>query len=121
MFDELQLRGWRRFDPAIWSPSVPTVVESFPLAAWRSLRIRALPAKKKSRDEDIRNGLQALIDLRLLSPGPGPTHDQLQAIVAGLALQAGNTADYSIVGQAPLLSEKVWREGFIINSVAPPL
>jgi DNA invertase Pin-like site-specific DNA recombinase len=36
VFDALDARGWRRFDPADWRPGVPAVVETFPLAAWRS-------------------------------------------------------------------------------------
>ena len=118
VFTELHVRGWCRFDPASWSPGVPTVAESFPLAAWRCLRLRALPAKSKAREVDIRAGLDALVSLGLISPGPLPTHDQLQALVAGLAglsLLARHPASYQVVGMAPFFLDGTWREGFIIN------
>jgi hypothetical protein len=63
VFDAFQARGWQRFDPASWGPGQPTVIESFPLAAWRSLGLPCLPAKKKTRDTDIHRPLS-------LSPEP---------------------------------------------------
>ena len=122
VFTELHARGWCRFDPASWSPGVPTVVESFPLAAWRCLRLVALRAKSRAREIDIRAGLDALVSLGLVTLGPLPTHDQLQALVAGVAglsLLAGYSTDYQVVGMAPFFLDGTWREGFIINPLVP--
>lgn len=120
VFDELHAQGWCRFDPACWSPNVPTVAESFPLSAWRCLGLRALPAKSNTREDDIRDGLDALVSTGLVLSGPLPTHDQLQAVVAGVvgrSLLVGHSPSYQVPGMAPFFLDGSWREGFIINPV----
>jgi hypothetical protein len=46
------------------------------------------------------------------------SHDELQALVAGLAgvaLDDGNEAGLAIAGIRPVRLEGTWREGFIVN------
>jgi hypothetical protein len=46
------------------------------------------------------------------------SHDDLQALVAGLAgvaLDDGNAAGVAIAGAPPVRLEGTWREGFIVN------
>ena len=119
VFDAFQARGWPRYDPASWRPGHSAVVESFPLAAWRSLRLPSLPAKKKSRDADIQKHLNCLVDAGLVAGGgPAPTHDQLQALIAGLGglgISASAPHRYQAVGVPPFLLDGSWREGYIVN------
>lgn len=119
VFDAFQARGWQRFDPASWRPGQPTVIESFPLAAWRSLGLPCLPAKKKTRDTDIRRHLESLVGAGLVAAdGPMPTHDQLQALVAGLGglgISASAAHRYHAVGAPPFNFDGTWREGYIVN------
>jgi hypothetical protein len=119
VFDTFHTRGWKRFDPSSWKIDQPTVVESFPLAAWRSLDLVPLPAKAKSREGDIRTHLNALRDAGLLANHTStPTHDELQALVAGLAGVALGSSDderYVAVGSTPFTLDGIWREGYIVN------
>lgn len=118
VFDSLHERGWHRFDPATWNPDRRAAVETFPLSAWRSLLLPCLPAKRRSREADIRRHLDSLIGTGLLAQGALPDHDQLQALVSGLAglgIVAGTPNSYDVVGSSPFVLEGAWREGFIIN------
>lgn len=118
VFDSLHERGWPRYDPATWSPGEGTAIESFPLSAWRSLRLPCLPAKRRSQEADIRRHLDSLIGTGLLASGALPSHDQLQALVSGLAglgVLAGARDSYDVVGSSPFALEGAWREGFIVN------
>jgi hypothetical protein len=121
VFDALDARGWRRFDPSDWRPGVPAVVETFPLAAWRSLKLKNLPAKNKARPNDIRLCYESLTNSGFVSSaGTIPTHDQLQAIVAGLGglgILSGDKGRYSATGAPPSLLDGIWREGYIVNPV----
>jgi hypothetical protein len=64
-------------------------------------------------------GLQQLLPLRLPQ---SPTHDQLQAIVSGLAGLAIENGDWDlceIAGVPPIVEDGVWREGFIVSRIVP--
>jgi hypothetical protein len=93
-------------------------LESFPTSAWRALRLRPLPAKRKCTRNDLTNGavnLKRLYDLTLISE---PTHDELQALVAALAGPAildGNPSGYRVHGTAPVIRNRVRVEGYIVN------
>jgi len=119
VFDAFEMRGWKRFNPTAWHPGDPVVVESFPLAAWRSLRLPSLPAKRKARDEDIRCHLEHLVGAGLIvGDGQTPTHDQLQALAAGLAglgIEARAEHRYEAIGAPPFMLDHAWREGYIVN------
>lgn len=118
VFDALHERGWARFDATTWRPVERVAVESFPLSAWRSLRLPSLPAKSKAGESDIRRHFASLVDSGLLAAGALPTHDQLQALVSGLAgisMVAGAHDSYVAVGCCAFVLEGSWREGFIVN------
>jgi hypothetical protein len=119
VFDAFEVRGWKRFNPDTWHPGDPVVVESFPLAAWRSLRLPSLPAKHRARDKDICSHLEHLVGAGLIaSNGQMPTHDQLQALVAGLAglgIEARAEHRFEAVGAPPFTLDGAWREGYIVN------
>jgi hypothetical protein len=118
VFDALQGRGWKRYDPLFWRPDEQWVVETLPLRAWRSLGHACLPAKSKATVADIRNFLEQLIDSGALARGCLPTHDQLQALVAGLGglgIAANDQDQYEALGVRPLDLCGTWREGYIIS------
>lgn len=115
VFDALDRLGWRRLIAAedLGEAQSLIAVESFPLAAWRSLQIPSLPAKAKARQEDISDRLRRLHALVPLRLNGDPTHDQLQAIVAGLA-GFPDRFDVRLEGVAPRVIDRTWREGFIV-------
>lgn len=124
VYDALTALGWTRL-PTVGSSLDPTcrfLVESFPLSAWRALGIRPLPAKAKTRSSDIARRRDALCSLFPIEISGTPTHDQLQAVVAGLAglaLEQNDWLSCQIVGLPPMLADGFWREGFIVNRLAP--
>lgn len=124
VFDALARLGWERFR---WIPSVlgstgRVVIESYPRSAWKALGIVPLPAKKRAKAADIdrcHSDLKALVPLDMSGR---PNHDQLQAIVAGIAGLAFERNDWDGVcaaGIVPSLEDQHWREGFILNPVRP--
>ena len=99
------------------------LVESYPHAAWKSLGLKPLPAKRRARVSDLAEAYGALRALIPFTTNRPPNHDQLQAIVGGLpglALEEHNSAALRIVGNPPRREEGHWREGFIVLPVAPP-
>ncbi len=122
VYDALGKRGWERL-PTIGSPLGPTrrvLIESFPRSAWRSLCIPPLPAKAKTQPVDLDSRLAALRELFQLRVPGTPTHDQLQALVsglAGLALESNNWEACAAAGFPPILEDGYWREGYIVNPV----
>lgn len=119
VFDEFHSQGWPRYYPTTWCSGQSVAVETLPLSAWRSLGLPGLPAKSKASDSTIRAHYQLLVDEGLLaSGGQTPSHDQLQALVAGLAglgLMASSANRYEAVGVAPFVLDGTWREGYIVN------
>jgi len=59
-------------------------VESYPHAAWKSLGLKPLPSKRRTRVSDLAEAFGALRSLIPLTASRPPNHDQLQAIVGGL-------------------------------------
>lgn len=119
VFDELADRGWRRLEDPSQAPEAQTrlMIESFPLAAWRSLGLPPLPSKQKATPLDLEQRLRSLQDLFPLRLSGSPTHDELQAVVAGLAgvaLELGMLTSCQVSGAPPSLLEGFWREGFIV-------
>lgn len=124
VFDALARRGWRRLETREQpgAPAERVMAESYPHAAWKSLGLKPLPSKRRARLLDLAEGLSALKALMPLEVNRPPNHDQLQAIVgglAGLALEERNTAGARIVGAAPRREDGQWREGYIVLPVAP--
>ncbi len=119
LFDQLEARGWPRLNSV--QPAEPTAhvtVESFPTAAWRSLGLVALPGKQKASRETVAARLRELRDRFRIEVDPDLNHDELQALIAGLAglaLAAGHRDGYDLAGTAPVFETGYWREGFIIT------
>ena len=122
LFDRLAEAGFPRLVRS--SPAqLPAAVESFPYAAWKSLQIPHLPSKARTRSGDIAVRLQDLRSLFSLDVERAPEHDELQALVAGLAglaLDQGNTNGYRLVGRDPYRLDDEWREGWIIVPRSTP-
>jgi len=113
-FDQLSARGWPRYQAG--GDTIGTTVETFPLAAWRSLGLNALPAKSKSKPAVLQLATEALLALYPARLDASPNHDELQALVAafaGLAMVRGATAEFMLAGKAPFLRDDTYREGFI--------
>ena len=124
VYDALGRRGWQRLDTLAHPGSPPerVLVESYPHAAWKSLGLKPLPSKRRSRVSDLAEAYGALRALIPITTSRPPNHDQLQAIVGGLpglALEERDTAAARIVGNAPRREGGHWREGFIVLPVPP--
>ena len=121
VFDALCELSWLRLSSvgAALHANRRVVIESFPLSAWRSLRITPLPAKRKTKSTDLEARLQALGGILPLHLSSTPTHDQLQAVVAGLAglaVEKNNWNACVAAGVPPFADDGCWREGFILNA-----
>jgi hypothetical protein len=124
VYDALCRRGWRRLDTREQPSDAPerVLVESSPQAAWKSLGIKPLPSKRRAKVSDLAEAFAALRALMPITVDRPPNHDQLQAIVgglAGLALEERNTTGARIVGNPPRREDGHWREGFIVLPVPP--
>jgi hypothetical protein len=128
VYDALCRRGWRRMDLSDRSTSLSStpparvLVESSPYAAWKSLGLTPLPAKRRTKVSDLAEAYAALRALIPFTTDRPPNHDQLQAIVGGLAgldLEERNAAAIRIVGNPPRREEGHWREGFIVLPLPP--
>jgi hypothetical protein len=117
VFDEVFNLGWRRytgFEP----PDVCVAAESFPLSAWRSLKLRPLPAKRKCGRSLVAECSSDVCKAYDLNVAHSPTHDELQALVAGLAgpaLECRDLSRLALSGVAPFVVDGTYREGFIVN------
>jgi hypothetical protein len=123
LFDELARLGWPRLpDPSALRSPGRFALESFPTSAWRSLGLAPLPAKSKTRAGVVEARLAELHRLFPLSvsrPG-GLTHDELQALVAGLAglaVEGYEACGVALAGVPPFELEGSRREGFIVVPV----
>ena len=139
LYDALGRLGWQRLATREQPESGPgkILVESYPHAAWKSLGIPPLPAKRKCRVSHLAEAYAALTALLPLTTSQPPNHDQLQAIVGGLpglaieernqaakavgavGIRTESRAGMKIVGQPPRWEGGHWREGFIALPVRP--
>lgn len=121
VFDALAERGWPRYG-AEATEAGPVAVESFPMSAWKSLGLPILPAKAKCGERDLTGRLDGLREVFPLRLAGAPNHDELQALVsglAGLALAGSPWVGAVKAGIAPYRKDGVWREGFIVNPAMP--
>ncbi len=114
VFDALQDAGWQRLrkDPCRnqWS------IESFPTYAWRSLGLDPLPAK--SSQLRIDRWVNILREHWAVRWPRLPNHDELQAVVAGLAgvlIERRGLESCVVQGSPPFVDDGSWREGFIMS------
>jgi hypothetical protein len=130
VYDALCRRGWRRLETREQPGCGPergqdrVLVESYPYAAWKALRLKPLPSKKRTKVSDLAEAYGALRQVVPFTTNRPPNHDQLQAIVGGLpglALEAHDPSGAQIVGMPPRREEGHWREGFIVLPTAPPV
>jgi hypothetical protein len=130
VYDALGRRGWQRLrtrpkpasPDAADAPVERVLVESYPHAAWKSLGLKPLPAKRRARVSDLAEAYAALRTVVPFTTNRPPNHDQLQAIVAGLpglALEEHNPGALRIVGKPPRREQGHWREGFIVLPLPP--
>jgi hypothetical protein len=124
VYDALSRRGWRRLETRDQPGSPPEriLVESYPHAAWKSLGLKPLPSKRRTKVSDLAEAYGALRSIVPFTTNRPPNHDQLQAIVGGLpglALEERNAAGARIVGNPPRREDGHWREGFIVLPLPP--
>ena len=122
-------RGKKTFAPifSLWLHSLLRplgnyAIESLPLSTWRTLGIPSLPAKRRARPEHITASLTAIENLFPVQVERTPSHDELQALVAGLAglaVERGDPHGYVAAGIEPRYADGTWREGYIVNPRAP--
>jgi hypothetical protein len=114
LFDALAARGWPRLTDA-WRGE-PAAVESFPTHAWRMLGEMSLPGK--SATTTLEPWLAILRRAGIVLPNAEIGHDEVQALVAGLAgvaLLHGGLSACDLRGVNPFIEGRVWREGFILS------
>ena len=115
LFDALEIAGWPRFAGS-W-PVARAAVETFPTHAWRSLGLESLPGKNR-KGTDLDAWARVLSATFGLEWARRPTHDELQAVVAGvggLMLQHSDLPTCDLHGKAPFQEEGSWREGYILS------
>lgn len=111
-------------EPEVTTPAKGILlVETYPYSAWWSLNIQPLPGKKKCTTGRLAFNTEELKRRFDLPKTESPTHDELSALVAGLAgvaIAAGNTSGYIAVGIPPkLVPEGYLVEGYIVNPRQP--
>lgn len=117
LFDALHRAGWPRLD-AGWDGE-PAAIESFPTHAWRCLGGDPLPGKGRKPDQSPWTAWRSRLEQRGVHGLPDTvSHDELQAVVAGLAglqLLSGGLGACDVRGQPPRLEHGSWREGYIVS------
>ncbi len=92
-------------------------MESYPAAAWAALGVDRPPGRRKASKEDLRAALRRVSAEYPVTVDADLTHDELQALIAGLAgiaFERGNEDGYTATGAGPALVGGTWREGFIV-------
>ena len=132
LFERLTQSGWTLPDGSHRSARDATaperlVTESFPTAAWRALGLAPLPGKARVGRNDAvleaaRASLRRTLGLALTNV---VTHDELQAVVGGVAgawWASGVPERVRFAGAPPFRLDGSWREGYIIvPATLPPL
>ena len=93
-------------------------LESFPTSAWRALGLSPLLGKRNCKLGGIIDRAARLRQIYDLTLSSDPSHDELQALVAGLAGPAilnGDSSGYRAYGTAPTMKDGIRVEGYIVN------
>jgi hypothetical protein len=115
VFDILHTAGWPRLE-GDWSGDKRSI-ESFPTHAWRMLGIDPLPSKRRTAGK-IERWIDALREKWHIRWPRMPGHDELQAVVAGLAgvlMERYGIQSCIVEGTPPFVDDGMWREGFIVS------
>ena len=121
LFELLTVAGWRLPADRLAAAAPRMVTETFPTAAWRGLGLTPLPGKSRSTAEDVTDGVTRLVEACAIRVDGVETHDDLQAVVGGIApawWMAGLTDRVAFAGAPPFRLEGSWREGFILVPAA---
>jgi hypothetical protein len=113
LFDALHAHGWPRLTSQ-WNGE-RAAIESFPTQAWRSLGLPPMPGR--ARTPSVLPWQEYLTRLGVRGVPAGPTHDEVQAVVGGLAglqLLGNGFAGTDARGCDPTLDGGHWREGWIL-------
>jgi len=116
LFDALARHGWHRLNSS-WSGS-QAAVESFPTQAWRSIGMSALPSKSKS--PNVQAWVEHLRREFCVHFNRPPSHDELQATVAGIAgiqMLTEGLGKRMVFGSDPIFEAGAWCEGLIVCPV----
>ena len=116
--------GWALVgDDLSASPPERVITESFPTAAWRALGLPPLVAKGRAKAADVHDAVARLQAHTGITLAQVQTHDQLQAVVGGIAgawWAAGHTDRVQLAGVPPFRLDGSWREGYIMVPAPPP-
>jgi hypothetical protein len=121
LFDQLAALGWPRLsEEAALRSTTRFALESFPTSAWRSIGLQPLPGKANTPAGAVGAKLAELSSLLPISVQGAAdlTHDELQALVAGVAgvaIEGHAACTIAVAGVPPFELGAHWREGFIIN------
>ena len=121
MVDGWRLPGQTPDAAAVASTAPGFVTECFPTAIWRGLGLVPLKAKARATADDVaaaRARLEGATAVAIGGAGPaGLTHDQLQAVVGGVAALRWVRGDPSahLAGVPPQRLDGSWREGYILT------
>ena len=91
--------------------------ESFPTHARRALGHPPLPGKGRTGTNLSRWTAILRDEFRVAWPRT-PSHDEIQAVVAGIAglqLEAHGPRGCTVCGETPIVENGEWREGFIVS------
>jgi hypothetical protein len=98
-------------------PGERFVTETFPTAAWRRLGLTPVPGKGRTTPAELAAAVARLGARVPLELDRTPGHDQLQAVVGGLAplaWAAGQRDRVTLAGLPPHRLDGSWREGYIM-------
>lgn len=120
LFERLTMHYGYRLPGTDGEADAPFVTESFPTAAWRALQLVPVAAKSKTRPPDLEAAIQRFeqgVGFRIAPASTPLTHDQLQAVVGGIAgvrWANGEREAVTLAGVAPFRLDGSWREGYIM-------